>query len=147
MSCRQTCIVPLKVFDDSPHDGRDWPSCHREEQVIDGEIDKLSKNWKALEQTMRSRVTSPASFVSFGKQREAVLVTLLPADEKPTQSSNRTGLSCFGEFVRSGMELISGGLSAESSQWLNGLPAAFKLLPFIISEIVNGRRQGGLWQL
>lgn len=96
---------------------------------------------------MRSRMTAPTSFVIFGKQCEAVLVALLPAGEEPSQSSNRTGLACFGKFVRSGLELIRGGLSAESSQWLNRLPAAFKLLAFIISEIVNGRRQGGLWLL
>ncbi len=147
LSRRQSRVVPLKVFDHSPHDGRDRPPCHREIYVVDREIDKLSDDRKALEQTMRPRMTAPASFVIFGKQCEAVLVALLPASEEPTQSSSRTGLSCFCEFVRSGMELISGGLSAESSQWLNGLPATFKVLPFIISEIVNGRWQGGLWQL
>lgn len=147
MCFRQTCIVPLKVFDHSPHDGRDRPSCHCEIHVVDGVIDELSDDWKAFEQPMRSRMTSPASFVIFGKQCEAVLVALLPTREEPSQSSNRTGLSCFGKFVRSGLEFIRGGLSAELSQWLNGLPAAFKLFPFIIGEIVNGRRQGGLWLL
>ncbi len=74
-------------------------------------------------------------------------MTLLSAGEEPTQSSNRTGLFCFSEFVCSGLELICGGLSAESSQWSNRLPTAFKLLTFVIGEIVNGRRQGGLWSL
>ena len=92
-------------------------------------------------------MTAPASFVIFGKQCEAVRVTELPTREEPTQSSDRTGLSCFREFVRSDMELISGGLSAESSQWLNGLPTAFKLLALIIGEIVNGGRQRRLWLL
>ena len=147
MSCRQSCVVPLKIFDHSPHDGRDRPPCHRKIHVVDCLIDELSDDRKAFQETMRSRMTSPASFVSFGKQCEAVLVTLLPASEEPTQSSNRTGLSCFCEFVRSRLELISGGLSAELSQWLNGLPAVFKLFPFIIGEIMNGRRQGGLWLL
>ena len=147
MCCRQTCIVPLKVFNHSPHDGRDRPPCHREIHVVDREIDKLSDDRKALQKTMRPRMTSSTSFVIFRKQCETVLVTLLPAGEESTQSSNRTGLFCFREFVRSDMELIRGGLSAESSQWLNGLPATFKVLPFIISEIVNGRWKGGLWQL
>ena len=147
MSCRQACVVPLKVFDHSPHDGRDRPPCHCEIHVVDGEIDELSDDRKALEKTMRSRMTAPTSFVSFGKQCEAVFVALLPASEEPTQSSNRIGKFCFGEFIRSGLELISGGLSAELSQWFNRLPAAFKLLPFVIGEIVNGRRQRGLWQL
>lgn len=147
MSCRQACIVPLKVFEHSPHDGRDRPPCHCEIHVVDREIDKLSDDWKALQETMRPRMTSSTSFVILGKQCETVLVTLLPAGEEPTQSSNRTGLSCFREFVRSDMELISGGFSAESSEWLNRLPTTFKLLALIIGEIVNGRRQGGLWLL
>ena len=75
MSCRQSCVVPLKIFDDSPHDGRDWSSCHCEINVVDREIDKLSDDRKALQETMRSRMTSSTSFVSFGKQCEAVLVT------------------------------------------------------------------------
>ena len=144
MSCRQACVVPLKVFEHSPHDGRDRPPCHCEIHVVDREIDKLSDDRKALQKTMRPRMTSSTSFVILGKQCETVLVTLLPAGEEPTQSSNRTGLSCFREFVRSDMELISSGLSVESSQWLYRLPTPFKLLALIIGEIVNGRRQGGL---
>lgn len=49
MSRRHPSVVPLKVFDDSPHDDRDRPPCHREVHVIDGAIHKLAKNWKSLE--------------------------------------------------------------------------------------------------
>ena len=74
MSCWHTCVVPLKVFDHSPHDGRDRPPRHCEIHVVDGEIDELSDDRKALEKPVRSRMTAPASFVSFGKQCEAVFV-------------------------------------------------------------------------
>ena len=74
MSCRQSRIVPLKVFDHSPHDGRDRPPCHCEIHVVDREIDKLSDDRKALQETMRSRMTSSTSFVIFGKQCKAVFV-------------------------------------------------------------------------
>ncbi len=67
MCCWQTCVVPLKVFDDSPHDGRDRLSCHCEIHVVDREIDKLSDDRKALQKTVRPRMTSSTSFVIFGK--------------------------------------------------------------------------------
>ena len=96
---------------------------------------------------MRSSLTSPAALVGFGKECEAISPTLLPASEETAQGSDRIGSSSVGKFIRSGLEFFSSGLSAESGEWLDGQPTMFQLLAFGLGEIVDGRRQRGLWPL
>ena len=96
---------------------------------------------------MRSSLTSPAALVGFGKECEAICPTLLPASEETAQGSDRIGSPSVGKFNRPVLEFFGRGLSAESGEWLDGLPTMFQLLAFGLGEMVNGRRQCNVWPL